>query len=184
MNRILRYAGAFAIFAALGSLPGEAPAQEKDKKSKWVPTVELGKNAGSVWLLKEAQPGVKIMSDRDYIIADLPEDTVGGTFLMRSSPELGKWLPTGAVTAKAKGTIYAIVLVSQYGKEKFSEVAQSQFEKDGWKPIDEKTGTTFPSGEKWEWKAYKKEMKKGDQILQLDTLSWDKHGSAVLYIFK
>jgi hypothetical protein len=43
--------------------------------------------------------------------------------------------------------------------------------------------TTFPSGEKWEWKAYKKEQGAGDVILQLENLSWN-NKIPVLFVFK
>ncbi|HEX4610952.1 MAG TPA: hypothetical protein VH092_22370 [Urbifossiella sp.] len=176
---------AAAIVLVATSDPARSPAQDKKKApAKVDPAIKAGEKVGPTWQIREARLGVKILADKDYVFAALPKEVAGGTFLLRSSPELGKWLTPGAVEMKADGHVYAVVLVSQFGKDKFPELHQQQFEKDGWKALADKVGTTFPSGEGWVWKAYKKEQPAGPVFLQLDTLSWDKHGTAVLYIFK
>ena len=42
---------------------------------------------------------------------------------------------------------------------------------------------TFPSGEGWRWKAFKKDFKEGEVILQLDSLKWNNQ-IPVLFVFK
>jgi hypothetical protein len=182
MKPASRFASLFTVMA-LFAYDNKAWAQE-DKKppDKWVPSVELTDKAGK-WLLKEAKIGTKMLSDRDYLLSGLPKEIAGGTYVMRTSGEYGTWLPDGSLKAKKDGTVYAIIRLKYLGKETFDELAQEQLKKDGWTAVEGKVATTFPAGEKWEWKAYKKGIKAGAVILQLDNLSWDTK-TGVLFVVK
>jgi hypothetical protein len=173
-----------AIMALLASAK-EGTAKQDKKPAEWKPSVELTDKAGK-WLLKEAKTGTKMVSDRDYVLSELPEEIAGGTYVMRTIDEHKAWLPVSALTAKTDATVYAIIRVEYLGKETLGEVALADLVKDGWKEVDGKVATTFNSGEKWKWSAYKKAIKKGDVILQLDNLNWDKNkpGIGVLYVIK
>lgn len=145
--------------------------------------IEANEKAGK-WGASLAKVGTKIHTDRDYRLAALPKEMVGGTLLTRNSGELRQWLPSGALKAKMDVTAYAIVMVKYLGKDKFDEERQKLLVKEGWEEVERKVQTTFPSGEGWEWKAYKMDVEEGDIVLQLTDLSWEKHGTNVLYLFK
>jgi hypothetical protein len=181
MKPAFRLASVFTVMALFAST-NDGWTQGAKKPQKWMPSVELTDKAGK-WLLKEAKTGMKMVSDRDYLLSDLPKAMVGGTYVMRTSGEYGAWLPDAALKAKKEGTVYAIIRVKYLGKETFDELAQELLKKDGWTAVEGKVATTFPSGEKWEWKAYKKGIKEGDVILQLENLSWDKK-TGVLFVVK
>ncbi len=178
MYRPFRFA-AFLLGVACVAAP--SPSQGQDKK--WVPAVELTDKAGKTWLLKEAKVGTKMASDRDYLLATLPKEIEGGTLVLRTSDQLNVWLTDVAVKTKKDGTVYALIQTKYLGKDRFGEVDQSLLKKDGWMEVEGKVATTFPSGEKWEWKAFKKDVKAGEVILQLENLSWNKK-APVLFIFK
>ena len=177
-----RLASLFTLMACFASANEGSPQEATKPSEKWMPSVELTDKAGN-WLLKEAKTGTKMISDRDYLLSELPKEMVGGTYVMRNSSEYGTWLPDAALKAKKEGTVYAIIRLKYLGKETFDELAQQQLKKDGWTAVEGKVATTFPSGEKWEWKAYKKGIKEGIVILQLDNLSWDKK-TGVLFVVK
>jgi hypothetical protein len=182
MKRASRFPILLAVMVLFSSHNEGRTQEDKKPPEKWVPALELTDKAGK-WLLREAKTGTKMLSDRDYLLSDLPKEMVGGTYVMRTSGEYGTWLPDAALKAKKEGTVYAIIRVKYLGKETFDELAQEQLKKDGWTAVEGKVATTFPSGEKWEWKAYKKGIKGGDVILQLETLSWDKK-TGVLFVVK
>ncbi len=109
---------------------------------------------------------------------------VGGAYLLRPSGDLKGWLPGAAVKSKDDGTVYAMIQTKYLGKDLFGEEKQALLtQKEGWQEVDGKASTTFPSGEGWEWKVYKKDIKAGDVILQLDKLKWDDM-TPVLFVFK
>ncbi len=161
-------------------------ADKKDQESQTKPAlpVELTDKAQDGWLLKTAKVGAKLATDRDYLFRNLPEEIVGGTYLMRSWDECKSWLPDVAVNAKKDVKVYALIQTKYLGKVQFDEVAESLLEKDGWKEVAGKVATTFPAGEKWVWKAYKKEIDAGEVILQLEHLKWDNNKPLVLFVFK
>jgi hypothetical protein len=175
------FATLFSVIAFFASSEGRT--QEAKKPSeKWMPSVELTDKAGN-WLLKEAKTGTKMLSDRDYLLSEMPKEMVGGTYVMRTSGEYGMWLPDATLKANKEATVYAIIRLNYLGKETFGELAQQQLKKDGWSAVEGKMATTFPAGEKWEWKAFKKDIKAGIVILQLENLSWDK-ATGVLFVVK
>jgi hypothetical protein len=182
MKPAFRFASLFTVMALFASANEGWTQDAKKPPEKWMPSVELTDKAGK-WLLEEAKTGTKMISDRDYLLSDMPKEMVGGTYVMRTSGEYATWLPDAALKAKKEGTVYAIIRVKYLGKETFGEPAQQQLEKDGWTAVEGKVATNFPSGEKWEWKAYKKDIKEGTVILQLENLSWDKK-SGVLFVVK
>ena len=162
----------------------DAQAQEKkDDKRFRSKVVELTDKAPPDWILKEAKVGAPVVSGRDYTISELPDEVKGGTLLLRTNGDEHKsWLKGGTVAALKDGTVYTLVRWRYLGKDVMDEVAFTKLEREGWKEVEGATGTTFPDGEDWRWKAYKKEIKKGDVVLQLKTLTW---GSwAVMFVFK
>ena len=133
-------------------------------------SVELTDKAGKGWLAKEAKIGAKISSDRDYLLTELPKEILGGTHVLRTQGELKGWLLAGAVKAKKDGTAYVMIMNKYQGNDQFGEGAQRQLERDGWKEVEGKVGTTSPGNEGWGWKAFKKDVKEGEVTLQLDNL--------------
>jgi hypothetical protein len=93
------------------------------------------------------------------------------------------WLPDASLKARKEGTVYAIIRLKYLGKETFDELAQEQLKRDGWTAVEGKVATSFPAGEKWEWKAYKKGIRAGDVMRQLEHLSWDTK-TGVLFLVK
>jgi hypothetical protein len=181
MKAAVRFASLFAMVLFASVSEGRAQ-KEKKAQDSWKPSVELTDKAPK-WLLKEAKTGTKMLSDRDYLLTDLPKEIVGGTYIMRDSGEYGTWLPDAALTAKKDSTVYAIVRVKYLGKDTFDELAQKRLEKEGWKAVAGKVATTYPAGENWVWKAYKKSIKEGTVILQLENLAWERK-AAVLFVVK
>ena len=174
----------FLITAATTQSLGQDEKDKKGKKDKPLTLLVIeATEKATKWGVSDAKVGIKIYTDRDYVLAALPKEMVGGTFVTRGSGELREWLPSGTLKAKMAVTAYAIVLVKYLGKDKFDEEKQKLFVKEGWKEVEGKVRTTFPTGEGWEWKAYKMDVDEGDIFLQLKDLSWDKHGTNVLYLF-
>ncbi len=187
MNRVLWALALFAGFAALVATTNLGLGQDKKDKAKKAvgPAVEATDKAGKKWTVWQARTGLKkILADKTYALSALPKEMVGSTFLSRESPELGKWLPDGSLRTKTALTVYAMVQTKARGGVTFSEERQAALVKEGWKEVEGKIGTTFPTGEGWEWKAYKVDVDEGDIFLQLKDLSWDKHGAAELFFFK
>lgn len=186
MTRTLRYLALFVgfVFLMTAATTQSLGRDKKDKKDKPLtsPVIEVTEKA-TKWDVSDAKVGIKIYTDRDYVLAALPKEMVGGTFVTRGSGELREWLPSGKLKAKMAVTAYAIVLVKYLGKDKFDEARQKLLVKEGWEEVEGKVKTTFPSGEGWEWKAYKMDIDEGDIFLQLKDLSWDQHGTNVLYLF-
>ena len=195
MNRFIRAAvlflGLAALVGALTPTPGqgqEKKDEKKDdkkkdtKKAKWAPVVEFTAKAPKAWFLVEPKPGIKMVSDKDYIVISAPNEVAGSTYLVRSAADHGQWFPDGTLKAKKDVTVYAIVRVRYNNKDVFNDTAQAQFVKDGWAEVDGKTATTFPGKENWEWKTWKKEIKEGEITLPLASLKWP--GTGVLFFFK
>ena len=190
MTRTLR---CLALFVGFAFLMNAAATQslgqdkkEKEKKKKKAPVglvVEATEKAGK-WGASRVALGIRVYTDRNYLLAAFPKEMLGGTLITRSGDDQRKWLPDAALKANTDVTAYAMVLVKYLGKDKFDETHQKLLVKEGWKEVDGKVGTTFPSGEGWEWKAFKKDVDEGEIILQLKDLSWEKHGTGVLFIFK
>lgn len=172
--------GAMLVLVTTGA---RGPAQEtKEGKRFRSSVVELTDKASPDWLLKEAKVGAPIISDRDYTLAELPDEANGGTLLLRTSGDYNTWLKAGTLRALKDTKVYVLVRWKYIRREVMDEVALTKLERDGWKEVDGEVGTTFPDGEDWRWKMFKKDLKKGDVILQLKTLRWDNW--TVLFIFK
>jgi len=175
-----------SVGAAIGLFVpnGQVCAQDKkDGKPFRSAVVELTDKAPSDWLLREAKVGNRMVSARDYTISNLPDEVKGGTFLLRTAGDDHKeWLPDRTVRALKDGTVYALVRWKYLGKEVMDEVAVEKLEREGWTEVKGTTSTTFPGGEDWQWRTYKKEIKKGDVVLQLKALKWG--GWAVLFVFQ
>src|SRR5262245_38035664 len=173
------------LYASL-LLHASGPAQSKDKKKGEKPfrssVVALTDKAPGDWLLKEAKVGTKMISDRDYTISALPKEIQGGTLLLRTSADYGKWLPPATLNALKDGSVYALIRWKYLGKEEVGEVAFAKLDREGWMEVDGDVATTFNDGEDWRWKAIKRDFKKGDVILPLKTFNWDK--GALLFVFK
>ncbi len=152
-------------------------------EEKWLASVELTDKAGKGWLVKEAKVGAKLSSDRDYLIAELPKEIAGGTYVLRPQDEIKGWLAYSSVKSKKDGTAYVLIMNKYLGNDQFGAAAQEKLAKDGWKEVEGQVATTFPAKEAWGWKAFKKEIKEGEVILQLDNLKWDNR-IPVLFVFK
>jgi len=124
--------------------------------------------------------GTPAWSDRDYLISQLPEDSIGGTLVWRSSEEKS-WLTAGTIKALKDCTVYVFTLKAIYGKETIGEATLTKLEREGWEDAGE-VATSFPNGEDWQWISLKKTIKAGDVNLQLSTVSLGKN--SVLFIFK
>ena len=168
------------LTAAAPPAPGQA---KKGKKGPVGPAVEMTNKAGKwgVWLI---HPGLKILTDRDYLVTTVPKEMIGATFLTRTSGEYGQWLPAGALTAKTPVTAYAVVRTKYIGKDTFDQDKQQKLMKDGWEAVQGFVWTTSPGKEGWEWKAFKTDVEAGEVSLPLTNMSWEKHGTAVLFLFK
>ncbi len=171
-----------SVLAVIASGSAAPPQEKKDPKRFKSTEIELTDKAPADWILKEASIGTKMVSDKDYTLSEFPDAVKGGTHLLRSSGDHKTWLKTGTLRALKDTTVYALVRWKYLGKEVMDEVALTKFERDGWKEVEGETGTTFPDGEDWRWKTFKKQVKKGDVILQLKTVAWGEW--AVLFIFK
>ena len=164
----------------------QIPAFSQEKKNQRFKStiVELTDSAPAEWLLKEAKVGAKMISDRDYTISELPKEMEGGTYLLRTQGDHSKWLDANAVSALKEGTVYAMMRWKYLGKQTIDEPTEVKLEREGWKEVEGEMGTTFPNGEDWRWKAYKKALKKGPVNLQLKTIDWRGRNLAVIFVFK
>jgi len=172
-----------AVLALIANGAGVFGQDKKESKRFRSSAIELNDKAPADWILKEAKVGTPIVSDRDYTLTKLPDEVKGGTLLLRTSGEdLKTWLKAGSLRALKDTTVYALVRSKYLGKEVMDEVAIAKFERDGWKEVNSETETTVPDGEDWGWKTFKKEIKKGDVILQLKALKWGDW--AVLFVLK
>ncbi len=120
-------------------------------------------------------------SDRDHIISELPKEIVGGTYILRPQDQITSWLPYLAIKTKKDGTAYIMIQTKYAGKEQISEVDESLLEKDGWKPVEGKMATAPGAGSAW--KVFKKDVKEGEIILELENMKWEKK-APVLFVFK
>jgi hypothetical protein len=169
----------FAVLvAAVAFVAACNPIRAQDKK------VTLTDKAGKDWIAKEIKVGATVMSGRDYIFSALPKEIVGATYVLRpAGDETKAWLANQAVKAKKAGVVYALMQTKYLGKDTFGEVDQAKLEKDGWKEVEGKVASTFPAGESWGWKAFKKDVEEGEVILQLDTFKWDNR-ALIVFAFK
>jgi hypothetical protein len=184
MSRMFRFA--FLLVGSAFLISGVSRGADKEsQKSQAKPLlpVELTEKAQDGWLLKKVKIGTKISTDREYLIRAVPEEIIGGTYVLRPQDDLHGWLPDMAVNAKKDVKVYALIQTQYLGKVLFDEVAENLLEKDGWKAVAGKVTTTFPAGEMWAWKAYKKEVGEGDVILQLEHLKWDNR-PLIVFVFK
>ena len=160
-----------------------APRDATDEATGDGADVQLTDKSPTHWIFKEAKVGTRILSDRDYLFSALPDEVKGGTLLLRVSyNDSQSWLKPGTLRVNKDTTVYSLILWKQLGKEVLNEVARTKLVREGWKEVDGATVTTFPNGEDWRWITLKKEIKKGDVILQLRTLSWNR--VTVLFVFK
>ncbi len=142
--------------------------EDKDKdKDKDKEIVALTPKAPNTWLLKEAKTGGKFLVDRDFTFTELPKAMEGGTVVVRDPESHQTWLTPGTLTAAREGTVYVTFLWKWKGKEKVNEVTLNLLSKEGWSEVKEEVETTFPEGEDWRLKTFKKSLKKGDVNLQL-----------------
>jgi hypothetical protein len=154
--------------------------QEAKKGKRFKSTiVELAEQAPANWLLKEAKAGVTLWPGKDYSISDLPKEMEGSTMLVR---EAGSgWVAPNKVKGLKDGTVYFMILAKRLGTTHIGEVEINKLEKEGWKEVEGDIGSTFPSGEDWQWKAFKKEIKKGPLTFQLKTINMN--GRTIIFFF-
>ena len=166
----------FATVAAglvlLGPAGAQAPVKPKPEPRFASKVAELTDKASANWLLSEAKAGAKLWSGRDYAVVKLPAEVRGGTLILREIGEDSDWLAPGTIRTLKDSTVYVLVRWKALGKDVLEEVAFAKLEKEGWAEVPGDVETTFPSGEDWRWKAYKKKVEKGEVTLQLKKLNW------------
>jgi hypothetical protein len=137
------------------------------------------------WDLTEAKVGTKMRTDRaEYVLSVVPAEMAGGTLVVRQATEHDFWLTDEALDAKGDVKVFAIVRVRMGDEVKFGPSAQADLVKDGWKEVPAKVATTHPEGEVWEWKAYEIIHARGEIVLPLKNLDWDKTRTGVLFVVK
>jgi hypothetical protein len=143
--------------------------------------VELTDKASANWQLKKLETGAKVISDRDYVFSSLPDEVAGGFYVLRDSGDWTKWLPPSVVKAEKDVTVYIFLRTKALKKEDVDESQFKKLSKEGWKEVKGDVEGTFNAEEGWEWKAFKKEYKKGHLIINLKTVSVN---TAVIFAFK
>jgi hypothetical protein len=133
------------------------------------------------WSFKPAQSGVRLWADRDYRLTKLPTEVEGGALLQRGVGDGKAWLPSGRLTVTRDGTAYAIVRTKYLGRVQLDDTVFRKLRGEGWSEVEGAAETTFPPGEAWEWKVIKKDIKKGDELGVLKSLSWDQ---PIIFVFK
>jgi hypothetical protein len=137
-------------------------------RTKVMPVNFVGKPLAG-WSLKEIRTGNYVFPDRGYKIADVPKELAGGTMLIRNSTESKHWLRPGAVAAGADGDVFVLVRYRWLGNEEIDSESFAKFVAEGWDEVKCTFGTTFPTGEDWQWRVFRKSVKKGDIDLPLET---------------
>jgi hypothetical protein len=143
--------------------------------------VELTDKASANWQLKKLETGAKVISDRAYVFSSLPDEVAGGFYVLRDSGDWTTWLPPSVVKAEKDVTVYIFLRTKALKKEDVDESQFKKLSKEGWKEVKGDVEGTFNAGEGWEWKAFKKEYKKGNLIINLKTVSIN---TAVIFAFK
>jgi len=164
----------------------KSPSAQAGKKSQRVsigpyrsPVVEFTDKASPNWIFKEARVGTPMESDKEYFLARLPAELVGGTLIWRDSGS-GGWLPAGSVKALKDCKVYIIVRWKYLGKVVFDDATFARLDSEGWKDAGE-VKSTFPAGEDWRWKALVHEVSAGDVSLPATSVNWSQR--AVLFVF-
>jgi len=183
------YRVVFATVLSFGLLiiAGRCEILSQDKKEKKTPDQEgsviaTTDKAPGNWVLKEAKVGDKIISDRDHLISDLPEEMIGTTFLLRSSDDFKTWLKDASLTAKKKVTVYVMITKGKNKKneETFSEADQAALKKDGWTEVEGKASNRMTG----DCRVYKMDIKEGFVFLKLEYLKWDAKKYSAFFFFK
>src|SRR5262249_52429935 len=132
MSRAFRVTALLTGLVLLAGGPGQGQEKKGQKKApaKFTPAVEPTDTTPKVWVMVEVKVGVKMLSDRDYLVSQVPKELAGGTFLMRSSGEIGRWFPDATLKARKDGTAYAAVRIKYLAGDTFGEAARKQFMKD------------------------------------------------------
>jgi len=184
------YANAYATIARTFKLGSPAPkprvqtadddAEEKPRPRKKL-VIKLSEDAPTSWLLKDIRKGANIFSDRDYKFKLLPREMSACKYLLRDSEQAKGWLPEG-LTATGYGSVFAVMRWKIQGKEELTEVDFAKLEREGWTEVKGVLETTYPGGEQWKWRVFKKEIDEGEVLLQLETLNWGRR--VVVFAFK
>jgi mono/diheme cytochrome c family protein len=162
-------------------------APNADKKKANTPVrfrstvVELTDKAHHHWGLPEVKVGIRVWSDKEYVITKLPAEMAGATFLSRDTGFIKDWLAIGTVKALRDCTVYAIVRAEALNKVDVGDAVFAAFDRDGWTEVVEPFETTFNAGENWVWRTVKRNIKPGDVVLPLRNINFR---SPVLFAFK
>jgi hypothetical protein len=152
-----------------------------NEKKPGKPPVELTDKASVNWLLKKLEIGARVIADRDYVFSSLPEEVSGGYYVLRDSGDWKKWLPALAVRAEKDVTVFVFLRTQYQKKEEVSEIHFNKLAMEKWTAVKGDVEGTFNAGEGWQWKAVKKQYKKGNLIVHLKTVSFD---VPVIFVFK
>jgi hypothetical protein len=174
-------AAVLTIFSLQSDGFGQAGSKPRKPRLVQSTVIDLTPKASSDWILKRAQRGTAIFSDRDYTFLSVPKEIAGGTVLQRDAEGSKSWLEPQMLTARKDCTVYAIMRWKYLGKEVINEATFTKFAREGWEDQGE-IETSFPRGEDWRWRALSKSIKEGAVVLQLRAIKWD--GFPVLFVFK
>jgi len=145
--------------------------------------IDLTLESSPEWFIKPAIVGQSIQTDRPYALMQIPREVAGGTLIVRPVDDCKDWLDYRSVFMRKRGSVFTCVRWSYLGRVQFDEVAVAKLLQEGWAEVDGELRTTFPSGEDWKWKVFRKEVDEGIVTLQLNTLKWPKD-NPVLFVFK
>lgn len=183
------YRVVFATVISFGLLiiAGRGEILSQDKKEKKTPdqkesVIATTDKAPGHWVLKEAKVGEKIVSDRDHLISDLPEEMIGTTFLLRSEGDFKTWLKDASIIAKKKTTVYVMITKGKGRKneELFTEADQAAIKKDGWTEVEGKASNAMTG----DCRVYKMDIKEGLVFLKLEHLTWNPRKYTAFFFFK
>jgi hypothetical protein len=188
----INFGRAAAVFAFKGQAttaksdaPVAVPTPKPTSRSKALfrsDIVEFTDKASPNWIFKEAKVGTDVWSDKGYFFSIVPKEMEGGSLVVRGSGQQQQWLPPATITAIQDCSAYVMLRTKYLGKEELGESTFVKLANEGWKEVDEKASVTFPNGENWQWKVFKKAVSKGPIDLSLQTVSWGRHHA--LFIFK
>lgn len=144
--------------------------------------ISLTDKAPAGWLIKQASRGARIWHDGDYFITSLPREMSRGVILVQSKGKGDEWLKPNTLNASKPAVVYAVIRWKYLGKPTVGELKFSQFERDGWKRLEDPVKTTFPPGEDWQWTALKLNIPSGKIAIPLKTVNWGQH-LPVFFVF-
>lgn len=144
-----------------GSMPGGSPQSAQQ-------TVTFSQPNWKVVTTRSNEP---LTIERDHSLIKFPSQLAESQFLIRSTKEVGSWLPDEEVNLGVPGTIYIAMmtkLTEHYrngGIRKSSVTASdndiAKFLSDGWRIVPGEFETSTPEYKEWDWVVIAKEFPRG-----------------------